>query len=219
MLIRQRAFSIIEIILAMAIFVILTASSISIIISSFLSSRVVKEEQQAMDLAIEGMNVVEAFRDQDWDNLAEGDYGLALNDGEWQFSGGSDTDSSGKYTRIINISAVERDIDGEIITVGITDEETKLVTVDIAWDFNPGRPKNIVLEKYLTNWQESQANAGGGGGTTISTCAEYCSSLGTYSSGICRLNRNKCTSNGEVFETVGDSYCTVGKNDTCCCVP
>jgi type II secretory pathway pseudopilin PulG len=52
--------------------------------------------------------------------------------------------------------------------------------------------------------------------SSIDSCASYCSSVG-YSTGNCRRNANQCTSNGEVNESGGNSYCTAGNNNTCCC--
>ena len=46
----------------------------------------------------------------------------------------------------------------------------------------------------------------------------YCQGLG-YSTGTCRANSNQCTSNGEIYESGGDGYCTGGGSDTACCLP
>jgi len=54
---------------------------------------------------------------------------------------------------------------------------------------------------------------------TPSTCSSYCVSNG-YMSGTCRANTNQCTSNGEIYKSGGDVFCTGGASeDTCCCLP
>ncbi len=53
----------------------------------------------------------------------------------------------------------------------------------------------------------------------ITTCSQYCTSLGTYSAGTCRQNPGKCNQSGETNEAGGNVYCTGGANaDTCCCL-
>lgn len=54
------------------------------------------------------------------------------------------------------------------------------------------------------------------GGTL--TCQTYCQSL-SYSNGTCRRSARVCQNNGEVYQSGGDQYCTVGVDDTCCCAP
>jgi len=56
---------------------------------------------------------------------------------------------------------------------------------------------------------------------TIINCADYCFSLGNYSTGFCRQSEAQCGINGETYESGGDIYCEGGGalSDFCCCKP
>jgi len=236
----QAGLSIIEIIIAIALFVIISASSVGAVLGSFSTSRLGDEQNLANAIAAEGIEAVESIRNQDWFNLTNGSHGLTLSGSTWIFSGASDIDGSGKFTRVITISDISRDLNGDIVTSGGTvDPNTKKVVSTVSWDFTPTRNNSVVAEAYLTNWQLSVNPSGGytppsptptptptvtptptPTPTPITTCPQYCVSLTTYSSGSCLKNPAACTSAGATHESGGNVYCTEGINaDTCCCTP
>lgn len=213
--------SIIEVIIAVALFVIIAGSTTIVVLGSFSSTRLAKEEVKATLIAEEGLEAVQSIRNQDWNNLSVGTYGLSNSGGNWVFSGSSDVDPSGRYTRTITVSQVERDGNGDVISTGGTvDDQTYLINVNVSWDFTPTRNNMVELNQYLTDWQLSVGAGSGGGGTGgVTTCSDYCVSQ-SYSTGTCRANANQCNNNGETYESVGDTYCTGGGGaDTCCCAP
>lgn len=201
--------SIIEIIVAVAIFIIIAGSSVVIILGSFLSSRLAEEETQAVGLSVEGLEAVQSIRDKNWASLADGDYGLSNAGDSWTFSGTSDTQD--KFDRIVNISSVERDESGDIVSTGVVaDSSTKKVTSSVTWDFTAARTNTVEMTTYLTNWQEARK---------VAICLEYCEVRG-YSGGACRRNTQACSNNSETYQSGGDTYCTGGQQeDTCCCLP
>jgi len=212
----QTGLSIIELIISIAIFAIIAASAISAILGSFSSSRLAKEESRASFLNVEGLEATESIRNQDWANLVNGDHGLSSGGGAWVFSGTSDVDGSGKFTRIVNVSDVERDSNGDIVASGGTvDSDTKKIISMVSWDFTPTRNNQIQKTLYLTNWQKSVGvgtSDGASGG-----CNAYCQGL-AYPWGACRPSAPHCTAQGETHEAGGDSTCTAGPQfDTCCC--
>jgi len=212
--------SVIEIIVAISILVIIAASSVTAILGSFSSTRLAEEETQASLFATEGSEAVQSVRNQSWDNLSNGDHGLVKSGGVWVFSGSSDDpDGSGKFARSVTISDVQRDGSGDIVSSGGTiDSDTKKMTTNVTWNFTPTRQNTVTLDSYLTNWQQSRSS-GGAGSPAITTCDEYCTSVG-YSLGTCRANSQQCTNNSEDYKPTGDQYCTGGANqDTCCCLP
>jgi type II secretory pathway pseudopilin PulG len=230
----QAGLSIIEIIIAVSLFAIISASSMGAILGSFSTSRLGEEQNQANFLALQGIEAVTSIRNQDWANMSNGTFGLNYSGDSWTFSGTSDTDPSGKFTRVITISDVGRDGNNNIVGSGGTvDSETKRVVSTVTWDFTPTRNNSIIQEAYLTNWQKSVNNGGGPpipsptptptpspSPSPITSCAEYCVSLTTYSGGTCRNNPGGCNSSGETHESGGNIYCTGGNNaDTCCCAP
>src|SRR5690349_13169200 len=126
-------YSIIEIILAIAIFVIISSSAVVAILGALTTIRLTQEQGQATYLANEGMEAIKSIRDQQWASLIPGNtYGLSKTSGVWSFSGTSDT--NGKYTRSLAVSAVNRS-GGAIVTSGGTvDFDTKKVTCTVSWN-------------------------------------------------------------------------------------
>ena len=217
--------SIIEIIIALGIFIIIAASSVVIILGSFSTTRLAKEKIKATLIAQEGLEAVQSIRNQDWANLVTGTYGLEESTGIWGFASNPDIDSSGKFIRQIIVSDVERDINQEIVSSGGTiDEDSRKATVTVNWSFTPSRQIEVTLETYLTNWQLGKGAASSVVPSPIpsptpplGTCLTYCQSL-NYSSGTCRQNTQKCSQNSQIYESGGDVLCTGGANvDTCCC--
>ena len=141
-------------------------------------------------LAEEGLEAVRNIRDANWQNLADGTYGLSTSGSQWALSGSQDT--TGIFTRQITISTV--------------DQNRKNITSKVTWKQNAQRNGSISLQSELTYWQK----------IAISTCDQYCVSLGTppYTTGACR---KKCTRQ-ETQESGGDIYCT-SQAPACCCRP
>ena len=208
--------SIVEVIIAVSILIIIASSAVIGILGSLSTSRLAKEETEAAFFANEAMEAMQSIRNQGFDNLVDGTYGLTDINGFWELSGTSDTDPSGKYTREVIIETINRDINGDIAPVsGNEDPDSKRITVNVNWDFTPTRNNTIELVTYLTNWQNA-VDPGGAGPPPITTCTDYCRGL-LYSSGACRRNPNECAGSGEVNEQGGDQFCTTNPNDTCCC--
>lgn len=198
----EKGQSIVEVIISVSILVIIASTAVSAILGSFSSSRLAKEETNAAIIASEGLEAVESIRNQSWDNLVNGAHGLAKTSGNWAFSGASDTDLSGRFTRNIFISDV--------------DANTKEIISTVNWNFTPTRNNSVDMTLYLTNWNLSKASQTIPEGVT--TCSQYCATVG-YASGTCRQNIVQCGQNGEVNASAGDTLCTGGPSaDACCCI-
>lgn len=203
--------SLIEVIVAVAIFVIIAGGAVVVVLGALSSSRLGEEETQATFYAAEGLEAIGSIRNKGWENLVNGEYGVAKTSGEWVFSGTSDLNGAGeKFTRVVSVSDAYRGVGGNITeSSGVVDSDTKKITSTVSWDFTLKRANSVQMTKYFTNWQES----------INMTCARFCS-LRTYSNGICRKNAGACKSRGEINELEGDQYCTfVIDQTTCCCVP
>lgn len=151
----QAGLSIIEIIIAMALLVIIAAGAVGAVIGSFSSTRLAQEELRATLMAEEGLEAVQSIRNQDWSLLTTGTHGLDKTEGSWSLNGENDTDTSNTYTRSVAISEVARDDNGDIVqSGGAIDPNTKLVVVNVVWNFTPGRQNTVEMSQYLTHWQE-----------------------------------------------------------------
>ena len=147
-------FTIIEIILAMGLFVLIVGGAVGAVVQAFSVNRLAEEESYAKSRASEGLEAVRSITNRDYFNLTNGSHGLSRSGGFWEFS--SSSDSLGKYTRRIVISNVFRDAGGNIIESGGTlDLFTKRAEAEVTWNFSPARNNSVSLTTYFTHWTES----------------------------------------------------------------
>jgi len=142
----EKGQSLVELIIAMAIFGIAVGGIAIFILDNYASGRLSQEITTANFLAEEGLEATKSIRDNKWLDLSSGNHGLALSGpgGPWIFQGESEDVSSqfGKNaTRVITI---------ENIGLG-----QKKVSSIINWQFSEGRPQEVILVTYLTNWSRS----------------------------------------------------------------
>lgn len=207
--------SLVEVIVAVSIFMIISSSAAVSVVGSLSASRLAEEETQATFYSNQGLEAVRSIKNRGWDDpflttdCTSVTCGLTLN-GQWSFNGNADDpDGSGKFLRELSIENVERDIDGNVVdSGGKIDSETKRVVSTIKWDFTSGRQNEVVLTSLLTNWQESVKQ---------NTCFDYCKNY-EYLASACRRNAQACNQNGEVNASNADQFCPGGsQEDTCCC--
>ncbi|MFH1451449.1 MAG: fibronectin type III domain-containing protein [bacterium] len=87
---------------------------------------------------------------------------------------------------------------------------------------NPGTTYHFAIKAFDEENNESSFSSVPSLATLPSvpqTCLQYCQSL-AYSNGTCRSNSSRCNQFSEIYESVGDQFCTGGPSaDTCCCAP
>ena len=135
--------SLIELIIAIGVFVIVISGLSFLILESFVSGRLASEVTIANFLAEEGMEATRSIRDNSWNDLTAGNHGLAiLGNNNWVFQGSQEDigDQLRGGTRIIEIEDI--------------DPDRKRVISQITWQFTEGRPQEVRLISYLTNWQK-----------------------------------------------------------------
>ncbi len=108
------------------------------------SSRQGIERTKATFLAREGLEAARSIRDADFDNLIDGTHGIRVLNNEWIFSGTFDTIN--QFKRQIIISNIEQ---------GIKKIESRVI-----WKFSKARENSVVLISYLTDWNQTQGEAG-----------------------------------------------------------
>ncbi len=139
---HNRGQSLIEMLFAVAVFTIGVVTIGYLVFDSFTSLRFGKETMQARLLASEGLEAVRTIYEDDFALLESGTYGLALQNGVWEFS--SSTEEIGIFTRTIVIT--ERD------------QEMRDVTATVAWGEAP-REKSFALSTIFTNWEQESEDA------------------------------------------------------------
>ncbi|MFA6594386.1 MAG: hypothetical protein WCT16_03990 [Candidatus Buchananbacteria bacterium] len=192
---RQSGFNLVEAILSVAVFGLMITALVGAWLYGQESTAMAGQRSRAVFLAEEGLEATRNLRDVNFSNLIVGQHGLAVVGNTWAFSGTSDT-IDGYYKRQISIGAIEAN--------------RFQVTSTVAWQQNQQRWATVTLATYLTDWQAPGI---------INSCSAYCQSLGVYINGTCRKNNGACIANGEIRETSGAVYCTIGSDKTCCCQP
>ncbi|MFH1820487.1 MAG: hypothetical protein ABH805_01045 [Candidatus Nealsonbacteria bacterium] len=158
---NKKGVSIIEILIVITVLSVTFASFLSLVNFSLMTASLVKQTTQADSLAKEAMEVVRVFRDStSWsidglasliDSTAYHPEKTAFLPPEWDLVLGQE--SIGKYTREIVFKAVYRDVNDDIASLGALDADTKKVIVTVNWE-ERGRPHEVVLTSYFTNWQK-----------------------------------------------------------------
>ncbi|MFA6253131.1 MAG: DUF2341 domain-containing protein [Patescibacteria group bacterium] len=148
---KLSGFSLVELIVAIGIFSILASGVVYVFVTSYKNFFGVGDKQVVVQFAQEGMEAARSIRDNGWQTIvenADGDpKGVQKTNGLWQFSGVDNT--LGDLTRVIVVSAVERNSTGSIVDSGGTDDpDTKKVTVTVSGT----GIADYVLVTYFTNW-------------------------------------------------------------------
>jgi prepilin-type N-terminal cleavage/methylation domain-containing protein len=139
-------FSLLELILAVAIFSLGSYVTATMLIDSNISTKLNTERIQAMLYAKEGIEAVRSIRDADSDLFFtpnEGNYGLVDTNNSWELTDTPDLIDN-KYTRTVTIS------EGPALNA---DSPTKSVSINIAWELTPARVASTTLMTVLSDWR------------------------------------------------------------------
>ncbi len=171
----QSGQSVLEIIIAVAIFGLVAGTLISYVMGGDQALNQGGEQTKAAALAQEGMEAARSIRDYAWNNLVYNQSGVSTSSNGWVFDGEGTSDSTNEFTRTITFANICRSN-----TVGLhqivacpgdyTDVESKLVTVTVSWPVRPGVNDSVQRISYLTNWKSvdwTQSDWSGGSGQSI----------------------------------------------------
>lgn len=132
-----------EILIAIGIFALISATIIFLVIDAYLTNRTAKEKTIAVFLAKEGIEAVRSIRENSWQDLLSGQHGLAISENHWIFQGTED-----------DLSQYFKEGKRRIIIEDIGPDEKK-ITSRVNWKISENRTQEVVLVTYLTNWQKS----------------------------------------------------------------
>lgn len=164
--------SLIEVIIAMAIFAMVAAAIISMSTGGFNALSQGGDQAVAEGLAKEGLEAVKSIREGAWNELAYSQSGVNNSSTQWALNGEGTTETIGRFTRTISFVSVCRDGLNEITDCpgNYTDINTKQVVVNVSWLTGLGKTNSISQSAYLTNWDSqdwSQTDWQGGPGQTV----------------------------------------------------
>lgn len=152
----QRAFGLVETVVAMGLFIVFVSAAGPLLSQSYRANRLGGETSAATAFAQEGLDAARSIKNQGWTTFAAatGVHGVTSGGGTWAFAGTSD--ANGKYTRTVTVSSVNRDVSGNIVATGGTDDpDTKKVDSTVTWSFGTGRNESLTQTTYLTNFHKS----------------------------------------------------------------
>ena len=186
MSIKREGFTLMEIVVALGVFVVVAGAGINSFVPVLKQNRQSIEIVRANRLAEEGLEAARSIRNRNFYILANGTYGIGISSGIlWSFSGTSDV--TDKYKRQIFINKAQRDTGGTLVSSGgTTDPDTFLVRSLITWNYSIGQTKQFSLETILTNWGKALATVEdalvvyGRGASTIPRTESYKNSTDVF---------------------------------------
>jgi len=149
----KKGFSVMEIILAAAIFCIFSSAAISFLFLTLKTETQSEQAQTALQYAEEGIEAVRAIRDDSFDRLSDTEgSGLVFSDDKWDFGG--DYDEFGIFKRTIAINEAKRDGDNNIISEGGEDDPNmKKIVSSVSWTSPSGGNVSVEITAYLSRWK------------------------------------------------------------------
>ncbi|MFH0891877.1 MAG: hypothetical protein V1867_03800 [Candidatus Falkowbacteria bacterium] len=155
--ISNKGQSVMEIVIALAVFVMFAASTAALILGGFSLLKRGEEYTIASALAREGVEAVRSVRDRDWDELAYSRSAVAVSGGQWALAGEGTTETIGDYIRVIDFYPVYRDGSGNIAAAedpgASLDASSVKITVGISWETGQGTTESVERTTYLTDWR------------------------------------------------------------------
>lgn len=155
----QKGQSLLEVIVAMAIFSLIAMVMVSMITGSFLGLTQGGKYTEAEFLAQEGIEAVRSLKDSDWDSIrGYTATGIEVSGDSWTIKGEGTNDIIGDFVRTIYFNNVYRNDNYEIVsadTLGaLLDIRTKEIKSEITWN-----PRDTIINvvrqiSYLTNWED-----------------------------------------------------------------
>ena len=140
----RRGFSLVEALLAVAIFAVILVFLVVAYINARESTFLSGQRVRATVLAKEGVSAVRNLRDEDFASVPDGTYGLSLFGGVWTLSGTSDITDI--YTRSVTITTV--------------DAWRRDIVSTVTWPQNLQRTGTVSLLSRLTDWRRAVSTIG-----------------------------------------------------------
>jgi prepilin-type N-terminal cleavage/methylation domain-containing protein len=133
----KKGFSLVELLVSVSIFLVFIIATTNVTGNVSKEVRNSANKQRAAVLAEEAIEASRNIRDENFNNLIDGTYGLSTSTNQWSFSGVSDL--SDIFSRTLNITTIN--------------DNQKRVDVTINWADQISATNTLKLSTYLTNWR------------------------------------------------------------------
>ncbi|MBI2097781.1 MAG: hypothetical protein HYT46_02535 [Candidatus Vogelbacteria bacterium] len=151
---KNKGQSILEVILALAIFALFASAMVSLILGSFEALGRGSDYLAAAALADEGLEAARSIRDGAWNELTVNQSAVTFTSGEWQLIGEGTDEQLGKFHRVLTFSSVCRDSNLNLTTCpsGTTDLHSRIVKTVVDWMTPVGTAAAVERQTMMTNW-------------------------------------------------------------------
>jgi len=149
---NKKAFTLVELILAISLFVIIATGVAVPVIGSYVSSLEDQKVVKANAVLTESWEAVRSIRNQSWENMTNVTHGLTNINGYWEFYGSNDLVDG--ITRTVIVKSAFRDVEGNIVDNGGTaDPDSKLVKIQLSWEPTTNNVRMLEAESLVTNYK------------------------------------------------------------------
>jgi len=169
--VNNKGQSIIEIVIALGIFVLMAAALSSLLLGGFQLLNRSQEYLSAQIFAQEGQEAVKSISKRAWNEIIFSESDVEIFENKWIFSGEGTNKVSGNFTRQISFFPAYRDNDNKITDISNPDNYLDPMTIEyliaISWQNERGVVDTLELGGLLTNreayWWTQSDWAGGSG--------------------------------------------------------
>lgn len=171
-MINKKGQSLLEVVLAIAIFGLLCSSLVTMSLGGFTSLQQGGEYVEAEAYAQQGIEAVRAIQGSAWNKLTVTSTAVTSTGNAWSFVGENTSSTLGKYSRTIIFANVCRDVSNNLVTCpgSYTDLNTKQATVTVTWLSTRNAINTVQKFTFLTNWNSrdwTQTDWSGGTGQSV----------------------------------------------------
>lgn len=154
-ILNSEGHSLIEVIIALAIFAMIFFSIVSLSVGSFNGLYQGGEQTIAEGLAQQGIEAVRSVRDRAWNELVFENVIISTTSNQWVLNNGTSELINDKFTRTVKIEEVCRDALCEITECpGLyVDIHSKKITVNVSWSVRNGATNSVQRIAIFTNWE------------------------------------------------------------------
>ena len=154
-MLKKSGFSIVEVVLAGAVFIVFAAALSGILLQSLESGRRNADLMAAIAYAEEGLELVRSIHQQGFASLQTVRDGRIERNGSggWDFTDDQE-DRFDQYERRMTIEYTRRDSAGQIAEDGDLDARTLKVTSVVRWESALGQLETVEFSEYVTFWEE-----------------------------------------------------------------
>lgn len=153
----KKAFSLVEIVVVLTLFLIFSGGYLSLYYVSDFAVQSDELREKALNYAQEGIQIVMGIGSDNILNINDGNYALQKNGSDYLLIPAAIETLDGIYSRTVRIDPVMRNSGNQIDEEGeVFDSLTKKISSIVQWGGPFGDNKSVNLQTYITDWNGSR---------------------------------------------------------------